>query len=141
MKYHFRIHEEEGFWAECIELEGCMTQAETIAELCENMYEALNLFIEEPEGSQALVPLPDPSIKTSRGVVEVGVDPRVAFAFLVRSNRLQRGLTQQEMAARMGFDQVYSYQRLENKCNPSLTTITKIKEVFPDFSIDFAISP
>lgn len=141
MKYHFRVHEEDGFWAECVELSGCVTQAKTIEELCDNMYEALNLYLEEPEGSEVLAVLPDASIKTSRGMVEVGVDPRVAFAFLVRYNRLKRGLTQQEMAHRMGFDQVYSYQRLESKCNPSLTTISKIKEVFPDFSVDDAISP
>ncbi len=49
MKYHFRIHEENGFWAECIELSGCFTQADTIEELYDNMYEALKLYLEETE--------------------------------------------------------------------------------------------
>jgi len=142
MKYHFRIHKEDnGFWAECIELVGCLTQAETVEELCDNMYEALNMYIEEPEGSEELAPLPDPSIKTSKSVVEVGVDPLLAFAFLVRYNRLRCGFTQLEMARKLGFERVYSYQRLESKCNPSLSTISKIKAVFPDFSLDYAISP
>jgi predicted RNase H-like HicB family nuclease/DNA-binding XRE family transcriptional regulator len=142
MKYHFKIHEEnQGFWAECIELEGCVVQGDTIEELCDNMYEALNLYIEEPVDSKHLAPLPDTSLKTSKQVVEVPVDPQVAFAFLVRYCRIKNNLTQQEVSKRMGFDKVYSYQRLESKrCNPSLSTISKVKEVFPDFSLDFALS-
>jgi len=142
MKYHFKVHEEgQGFWAECVELKGCITQADSIEELCDNMYEVLNLYIEEPADSKYLVPLPDHSVKTSKSVVEVPVDPHVAFAFLVRYNRIKNKLTQQEVSERMGFDKVYSYQRLESKrCNPSLTTISKVKEVFPDFSLDFALN-
>ncbi len=31
MKYHFKIHKEgKGFWAECLELEGCITQGKTL---------------------------------------------------------------------------------------------------------------
>ena len=34
MKYHFKIHKEKGgFWAECLELVGCSTQADTKDEL------------------------------------------------------------------------------------------------------------
>ncbi|MCC5831514.1 MAG: helix-turn-helix transcriptional regulator [Chlamydiales bacterium] len=86
-------------------------------------------------------PLPDPSIKIAKNIVEVPVDPEVAFAFMVRYFRIKDGLTQQQVAKRMGFDKVYSYQRLESKrCNPSLKTISKIKEVFPNFSIDYAVN-
>ncbi|NGX55582.1 MAG: hypothetical protein KR126chlam2_01219 [Chlamydiae bacterium] len=142
MKYHFKIHrEKEGFWAECLELEGCVTQAETIEELCDNMQDALNLYIEEPEDSKFLAPFPDQSIKVSKTVVEVPVNPQIAFAASVRNNRLQKGLTQQQVAKMMGFDKIYSYQRLESKsCNPSLKTISKIKEVFPELSLDIALS-
>lgn len=142
MKYHFKIHVEgTGFWSECMELKGCVAQADSIEELCDNMFEALNLYIEEPVNSKHLAPLPDPSISVSKTVVEVPVDPHVAFAFLVRYNRIINNLTQQEVSNKMGFDKIYSYQRLESKrCNPSLTTISKVKEVFPSFSIDFAIS-
>lgn len=142
MKYHFKIHREKGgFWAECLELEGCVTQAKTIEELCDNMEDALNLYIEEPEDSKFLAPFPDQSIKMSKTVVEVPVDPQIAFAALVRYYRLQKGLTQQQVAKMMGFDKIFSYQRLESKrCNPSLKTISKIKEVFPEFSLDIALS-
>ena len=142
MKYHFKIHKEgKGFWAECIELLGCLTQADSIEELRENMQEALNLYIEEPKNSKKLAPLPDHSISPSRSIMEVQVEPSIAFAFMIRYYRIQQGLTQQEAANKLGFVNIYSYQRLENKkCNPTLKILSQIKKVFPDFSIDFAIS-
>jgi antitoxin HicB len=142
MKYHFRIHKEgDKFWAQGIELEGCFTQADTRQELEANMREALNLYIEEPADSKDLAPLPDPTIRCSKNVAEVPVDPLIAFTFLVRLLRIKHGLTQQEMANKMGFDTVYSYQRLEaRKCNPSLRTISKLKDAFPELSVDYTIN-
>lgn len=142
MKYHFKVHKEgEGFWAECLELSGCFTQGDSMEELRSNMEEALNLYIDEPENSKKLAPLPDDSIRPSRSIIEVPVDPSIAFAFMVRYNRIQKGLTQQEVADKMGFENVYSYQRLENKkCNPTLRILSQLKHLFPDFSVDFAIS-
>lgn len=142
MKYHFKIHKEgKGFWAECLEFEGCITQGKTLEELHKNMQEALNLYIQEPEDSTDLSPFPDVSIKKSRTVVEVPVDPEVAFAFLMRYYRIKHRMTQKEAAKRMGFGTLFSYQRLEGKkCNPNLKTISKIRQVFPDFSVDLALS-
>lgn len=142
MKYHFKVHKEkEGFWAQCIELPGCVTQADTSEELERNMEEALNLYVEEPESSKDIYPFPDETIKASRNVVEIQLDPQIAFAFLVRQYRLKNGLTQKQAAKKMGFDSLYSYQRLEAKrCNPNLITIKKVKETFPEFSLDFALS-
>lgn len=141
MKYHFKIHKEgRGFWAQCMELKGCITEADSIDELHVNMQEALNLYIEEPADSKELPPWPSDSIRLSKNIVEVALDPQVAFAFMVRYHRVQRGLTQQQAAKKMGFDTIYSYQRLEGKrCNPNLRTISRIKHAFPDFSIDYAI--
>lgn len=141
MKYHFKVHKEgQGFWAECIELSGCFTQGDSMEELRENMEEALNLYIEEPQDSKKLAPLPDDSLYPSRSIVEVQVDPSIAFAFMVRYYRIQHGLTQQEAANKLGFETIYSYQRLENKkCNPTLKILSRIKKVFPDFSVDFAL--
>lgn len=142
MKYHFKVHKEgKGFWAQCVELAGCVTEADSMADLQKNMQEALNLYIEEPEDSKELLPLPDERIQTTKNVVEVALDPQIAFAFMVRYYRIKQGLTQQQAAKKMGFDTIFSYQRLEGKhCNPSLKTITRIKRVFPDFSLDNAVS-
>jgi antitoxin HicB len=141
MQYHFKIHKEgSGFWAQCLELVGCITQADSKEELYENMQEALNLYIEEPEDSKELIPLPDKSIKTSKTVVAIPVDPQIAFSHMVRHYRMKYGLTQEEAANKMGFENIYSYQRLENKrCNPSLKTISQVMKVFPDFSLDYTI--
>lgn len=142
MKYHFKIHKEgKGFWAQCIELAGCITEADSMDELQRNMQEALNLYVEEPEDSKELANLPNESLQITRSVVEVTLDPQIAFAFMVRYYRSKYGLTQQQAAKKMGFDTIYSYQRLEGKrCNPSLKIISKIKRAFPDFSIDYALS-
>jgi predicted RNase H-like HicB family nuclease/DNA-binding XRE family transcriptional regulator len=142
MRYHFKIRKEkDGYSARCMELEGCITQGDSKKELYANMQEALNLYVQEPESSKDLADLPDDSIRRSKNVAEVPLDPSVAFAFMIRYNRIKNGLTQREAAKQMGFDTIYSYQRLESKrCNPSLKIISKIKQLFPDFSIDYAIS-
>jgi antitoxin HicB len=142
MKYHFKIHKEgKGFWARCLELPGCLTEADSIDELKSNMQEALNLYVAEPEDSSDLAPLPDPSIRSTRNIVEVALDPQIAFAFMVRYYRIKHGFTQQQVAKKMGFGSIYSYQRLERKrCNPSLRIISRLKKVFPEFSVDYAVS-
>ena len=142
MKYHFKVHKDgKRFWAKCIELDGCYTQANSISELNKMMQEALNLYISEPEGAMDIADLPDDSIKTSKSVVEVPVDAEVAFSFLVRYHRIKHGMTQSEVARKLGFENVNGYQRLERKkCNPNLKTLSKIKGIFPDFSLDLAFT-
>ena len=141
MKYHFKIHREsQGFWAECVELQGCVTQATTKNELWDNMQEALSLYLQEPADSEFLAALPNDKLSKKTTLVQVTVDPEVAFAFMVRYHRLKKNLTQKEAAKKMGFKSLYSYQRLEKKCNATLEMIAKIKDIFPDFSIDLAFS-
>lgn len=141
MKYHFKVHKEgKGFWAECIELEGCYTQGDSMEELQEMMQDVLNLYISEPENSTRLANLPDESIRKTKNIVEVPVDSEVAFSFLMRYHRIKHGMTQNQVAKKLGFDNINSYQRLERrKCNPNLKTLSKIKAIFPEFSLDLAI--
>ena len=50
--------------------------------------------------------------------------------------RLKKGLTQTEIAKRMGI-KLLPYQRLEPGVNnPTLKTILKIKEVLPEIKLD-----
>lgn len=92
MIYHFKIHKEKrGFSAQCIELSGYLTQGDTFKELQENMQEALNLYIAEPSDSTDLAALPDDSIKKSKNIVKVAVDPDIAFAFFARYRRIKYG--------------------------------------------------
>ena len=142
MKYHFKVYKEgTKFWAHGLELEGCVTQGDNYEELCFNMVEALNLYVNEPADSTHLAALPDEKIQLSDDIVEVPLDPDIALAFLVRYNRIKLGLTQQEASKKMGFETIYSYQRLESaKCNPTLKMLAKIKQLFPDFSVDYVLN-
>ena len=142
MKYHFKVRKEGKFyWAKCVELEGCFTQATSMKKLQENMQEALNLYIQEPEDSLDVVPFPRRNLKKTPSIHEVPVNPPIAFAFMVRYHRIKKGITQNQAAKKMGFENMNSYQRLEGKqCNPTLKIMQKVKGVFPEFSIDLAIS-
>lgn len=76
------------------------------------------------------------SIKSGRNIREVSVDPSVALAFSIRRERIQKGLTQREVADQLGMKGVYSYQRLERRCNPTLDLIYKLVLLFPALSLD-----
>lgn len=138
MYYHFKIHKEkDGYWAECIELKGCVTQGNSFKELEKNMEEALNLYLDEPDNSDVVFPLPNDEIE-GEDIVEVPVNPKIAFAFTLRMLRKKKGLTQNEIARILGMKNIYSYQRLERSkwANPSLITLAKIKKVFPELNVD-----
>ncbi len=138
MFYHFRIHKEpKGYWAECIELKGCVTEADNLEKLYKNMEEALNLYLNEPEKSKITFPLPDNDL-ADKNIIKVPVDHKIAFAMKMKKYRSKKGLSQKQVADLLGMKNIYSYQRLEStkKANPNLSTIARIKEVFPEFNID-----
>jgi predicted RNase H-like HicB family nuclease len=73
MFYHFKIHRDrDGYWAECIELKGCVTEGDTLEELKKNMQEALNLYLDEPYNANITFPMPDRKIK-GKNLLEVPV--------------------------------------------------------------------
>lgn len=139
MYYHFKFHKEgRGYWAECIELEGCVTQAETMQELAHNMSEALNGYLDEPENSKVVFSLPRERV-TGRNIAHVSVDPKIALSMQLRQARNKRHMSQSEAALKIfGSKNVSTYQKLEKSktANPELTTLVKIKRVFPEISID-----
>jgi len=142
MEYHFQIHKEKkGYWAECVELEGCSTQAETKEDLLKQMEESLNLYLSEPESSKLIFPMPKRK-ETGKNVIKVAVEPKVAFATLLRLCRLKEGLTQSEAAKKMNLGGLYSYQKLESpkKTNPRLETLKLVKKLFPRFPIHAVFS-
>lgn len=140
MTYHFKVHRaKDGYWAECLELPGCATEGDTRAELERNAHEALNLYLDEPADSTASFPLP--KAVTGSGVLGVAVDPGLALSVLLRNYRLRHRYTQRQVARRLGMKNMYSYQRLERRSNPSLLTLQKLKAVFPDLSVDYLLNP
>jgi predicted RNase H-like HicB family nuclease len=137
MKYHFKAHVGAGeCWAECLELEGCLTQGKDMVDLKENAAEALNLHLDEPEDSRVIFPMPNTSLEKKKNVFSVEVEPQVAFAVLLRQARLARGLTQTGAAKILGIESIYNYQRLERRANPTLSTLKKIKAAFPELPLE-----
>lgn len=137
MKYHFKTHKEKsGFWAECLELKGCQTQGDTQEELIANMSEALNLYLDEPENSKMVFPVPDARIH-GRNIVEVPVEPKIAWTVLLRNTRLSHKMTQKDVAQALKIKSVYAYQKLESSktANPALSTIVRVKSVFPELNL------
>jgi len=137
MKYHFQVHKEEnGFWAECRELPGCVTEEKTLELLKESCKEALNLYLEEPDDASVSFSLPDASLDSNKKLLSISVDPEIALAVLLRHYRTNSKLTQKQAAEKLGMKNMYSYQRLERKSNPTLTLISRIHEVFPEIGME-----
>lgn len=131
MFYHFEVNEQEnGYWANCIELKGCVTQGNTILELEKNMAEVLDLYLDDLDILELAFPLLDNDLKDKKNIFKVPVD--------IKKERIKNGLTQNEIAKKLGMANIYSYQRLESskKANPSLILLKKIKNILPELNIE-----
>lgn len=137
MVYHFRIHNDpDGYWAEAIELKGCVTQGDTLEELQENMREALNLYLDEPSGSGVVDSLPNPAIN-GPDIARVQVEPRIAIKTALRYNRAKARLSQRQIAKAIGHKSIYGYQRYESgKANPTLDMLVRFKRVLPGLDLN-----
>lgn len=139
MYYHFKIHKDtDAIWAECIELNGCSTQGDNKEHLMEMMKEALNLFLDEPADSVIDLPLPDDKIK-GKNIVRVPVEPSIAFSLIVKHYRKEKHLSQKQMSELLEMKNIFSYQRLERKTDPKLSTIMKVKKILPEISVDYIL--
>ena len=50
-------------------------------------------------------------------------------------------MTQKDVAEKLGYKSIWGYQKLESSknANPELKTISKIKEIFPEFDINLVL--
>lgn len=140
MKYHFKIYNNnDGLWAEGLELFDCASEGKNIEELKINLTEALNGVLDEPAGSNMVFPLPDPSFEGEDDVIEISVEPTIAFSLLVRQARISHRMSQSQVQKAMGFKSRNSYVRLERRANPSLEIIARVKKVFPEINLEECI--
>ncbi len=138
MNYHFHVHKENnGFWAECCELSGCVAEADTLEELKEECKESLNLYLEEPSDSKVVFPLPENELDSNKKILSIAVEPEIALAVLLRYYRSNSRMTQKQVSEKLGMKNVYSYQRLEKKSNPTLNIMKKIHIVFPEIKFEY----
>jgi antitoxin HicB len=143
MYYHFQVNQEEnGYWANCIELKGCVTEGDTLLELEKNMEEVLDLYLDDLETLELPLPLSDSNFKDQINIKKVPVDVKKAFALNIKKARLEKGLTQNELAKKLGLNNIYSYQRLESpkKANPSLILLNKLKKILPELNIEMILT-
>jgi predicted RNase H-like HicB family nuclease/DNA-binding XRE family transcriptional regulator len=138
MNYHFKVHKEDnGFWAECYELSGCVAEANTLEQLKKECKESLNLYLEEPNDSKMIFPLPSIELDGNKKLISVGVEPEIALAILLKYYRSNSKMTQKQVSEMLGMKNVYSYQRLEKRSNPTLHIMEKIHTVFPDIKFEY----
>lgn len=136
MKYHFRINKEDSlYWGECIEIASCHSRGDTLIELKEMLKECLDLVLDEPPESEVIFPLPDPSIKPSDDVIDIEMEPHIAFSQLLRQYRISRRMSLSDAQKALGLPNRNSYVRLEKKGNPTFQMVEKVMKAFPDFPI------
>ena len=107
MKYHFKIHKEkDSYWADCVELKGCRSQAKTFPGILKSSEEELNIFLDEPENSALMPPELSARIK-GKNIAEISVSPGIAFALMLKKERHKMGLTQSDVARKLGIRSLY----------------------------------
>ena len=111
------------------DLPGCFTYGETFAEAKAMAKEALTGFLQSVDARK--MRLPDPSKLKGDEVVCIEPETQVAFAIWLRKQREALGLSQSDVAKKLGI-KYQTYQRIESpsKTNPTLKTIMRVEKVF-----------
>jgi antitoxin HicB len=128
--------DEKGYWVEFPDLPGCVTEGETLEEAKEMAKEALSAMLESLDSRKMSIPIPS-QIK-GKNIRYIEPELNIAFAISLKQEREKMGLTQKQVAEKANMTWTF-YQRIENprKSNPTLSTIAKLRKVFPQsfFSI------
>jgi len=113
LKYPARFEpaEEGGYTVEFIDLPGCITEGDTLEEAKAMAKEALTGWLESvySRGLQ----IPDPSTVTGKDIYSIEPEPEIELPILIRKFRLEKGLSQMQIAAALGI-KYQTYQRFEN---------------------------
>ena len=111
------------------DLPGCLTYGETIEEAKEMAREALTGFLQSIDSRK--LKIPNPSKLKGDEVVYIEPETPVAFAIWLRKQREALGLSQSDVAKKLGI-KYQTYQRIESpsKTNPTLKTILRLEKVF-----------
>ena len=99
-----------------------------------NMREALELYLDEPVGTNLVHP--QPASSPSEECVKVPVPPEAALPILLRGCRISRRMSQEEIRRTLGLKHRTEYARLERRCNPTLSRLARITDRLRDFPIE-----
>ena len=111
------------------DLDGCLSYGTTLEEAQGNAQEALSVYLESLDSRSKDIPCA--SDIEADNVYYISPDIQIAFAIEVKNIRKQKGLTQKDVATKLGIGWA-SYQRIENprRTNPTLATIHRLEKVF-----------
>ena len=126
---HFWKEDNNSWSVEFLDLPGCFTSGSSFLDAKAKAEEALDIYLESLDSRS--VDIPEPSIQTGEDFYRISPSLKVGFAITLKQELNKQGLTQKEVAERMGV-KWSAYQRIENprKTNPTLSTIAKLQEVF-----------
>lgn len=110
------------------DLDGCFTCGDSLDEAKGFAREALTGYLESIDARK--LKIPQPSRLEGKNIYYISPEKEVAFAIWLKLTRQKLGLTQKDVATKLGI-RSQTYQRIENpsKTNPTLKTILKLEEV------------
>ena len=126
MQYHAKIEQEGRQWnAVFVDAPGCATCASSQKKVLAAAREALQGWLEAHlvDGRAPARPA-----ASARGTVAVEVDPQIAVAIALRWARQEAGLTQGQLASRIGISQQQVAKLERPEANPSVATLRKVAE-------------
>lgn len=125
MDYHVKLDRDGRWWtATVVDAPGCVTQGTSRAKATAAAAEAVAGWLEAH-----LVDGRSPSRPRRRGgTVPIAVDAQLAVAVTLRWARHDAGLTQAELAARVGVSQQQIAKLERPGANPSVVTLRKIAD-------------
>lgn len=121
--------EDKSFLVEFPDLEGCLTEGETLDDALKNAKEALSGYLASI--FERGFTIPEPSQLKAKNIYPIEPEPEVSTPIMLRKIREGLKINQIEAAKRLGIS-YQAYQRLENpnKCNPTIKTLEKVAKIF-----------
>jgi len=127
IQYPLRVHKagEGGYWAEFPDLPGCVTEGETIGETLNHAQEALDGWVASRFARNFEVP--KASKIRGRNVHLIEPSPEIMVPLLLRSVRVEKGLSQKAVAKRLRVTyQTYQTWEKPTAANPTIKQLAKV---------------
>lgn len=125
MQYHAKLRRDGRWWtAAFIDAPGCVTQGATRDEALAAAGEALAGWLEAHLIDGRSPPRP----RKRTGTAAINVEPQLAMAVALRWMRLDAGLTQSQLATRVGVSQQQIAKLERPGANPSIGTLRKVAD-------------
>ncbi len=129
MQYFAKIirQSDGNFLVEFPELPGCLTEGKSFGQAKLNAFEVLNGWL--AANCDRNLNIPRAKERKGKNYFPIEVDVSIEFVICVRNLRKNRGMSQADVAKKLGISQ-QAYAKLETpkKANPSLSTVKKLSE-------------